>query len=87
MKDYTGGYLMPKKSAYLPRIEKDASPVKPEFHPFIPFSLGIKLGIANTDPRDRILAEEVAYWLDDALDAVEAGKLKVGNKSKARIQN
>ena len=49
--------------------------------------MGIKMGIANTDPKCRIVAEEVAYWLDDALDAVEAGKTKVGNKSKTRIQN
>ena len=44
--------------------------------------MGIKMGIANTDPKCRIVAEEVAYWLDDALDAIEAGKTKVGNKSK-----
>ena len=63
------------------------SPNKVEFHLNIPFSFGIKLGIANTDPKYRLVAEEVAYWLDDALDAVEAGKNKVGNKSKHRIQN
>ena len=82
-----GGYMLPKKSAYLPRIEKELSPNKVEFHLNIPFTLGIKLGIANTDPKVRIVAEEVAYWLDDALDAVEAGKSKVANKSKTRIQN
>lgn len=45
------------------------------------------MGIANTDPKCRIIAEEVGYWLDDALDAIDAGKNKVGNKSKTRIQN
>lgn len=34
-----------------------------------------------------MVAEEVAYWLDDALDAIDAGSLKVGNKSKSRVQN
>lgn len=71
----------------MPRIEKEPSPNKLEFHLHVPFSLGIKLGIAGTDPKLKILAEEVAYWLDDALDAVEAGKDKVGNKSKTRVQN
>ena len=78
---------MPKKSAYLPRIDKELSPNKQEFHQHIPFSMGIKLGMAETDPKNRIIAEEVAYWLDDALDAVEAGKDKVTNKSKTRVQN
>ena len=87
IKDQHGGYLLPKKSAYLPRIEKEASPNKVEFHLPIPFSIGIKMGIAETDPKSRIVAEEVAYWLDDALDAVEAGRNKVGNKSKTRVTN
>lgn len=87
MKDYSGGYMIPKRSAYLPRIEKESSPAKPQFHLFINFSLGIRLGIAGTSQTDRVIAEEVAYWLDDALDAVDAGKLKVGNKSKTRVQN
>ena len=78
---------MPKKSAYLPRIEKETSPTKVEHHLPIAFSFGIKMGIANTDPKYRIVAEEVAYWLDDALDSIETGNLKVGNKSKTRIQN
>jgi hypothetical protein len=33
----------------------------------------------------KAIAEEVAYWLDDALDAVEAGKSKVNNKAKIRV--
>ena len=57
IKDYHGGYLMPKKSAYLPRIDKEPSPVKVDFHIHVPFSLGIKLGIAGTDPKVKILAE------------------------------
>ena len=78
---------MPKKSAYLPKIEKEASAFKPEFHLFTEFSLGIKLGLAGVDYKNRFIAEEVAYWLDDALDAVEGGRLKVGNKSKTHVQN
>ena len=34
------------------------------------FSLGIKLGLAGVDIKLRYIAEEVAFWLDDALDAV-----------------
>jgi len=34
------------------------------------FSLGIKLGLAGVDVKLRYIADEVAYWLDDALDAV-----------------
>lgn len=49
--------------------------------------MGIKLGLAETDPKTRLVAEEVAYWLDDALDAIEAGRDKVGNKSKTRVTN
>ena len=45
------------------------------------------MGIANCGPGSKLVAEQVAYWLDDALDAVENGKNKVGNKSKTRIQN
>lgn len=54
---------------------------------FTEFSLGIKLGLAGVDYKNRFIAEEVAYWLDDALDAVEGGRLKVGNKSKTHVQN
>lgn len=78
---------MPKKSAYLPKIQKETSPFKPEFHLFTDFSLGIKLGLANVEPKNKYIAEQVAYWLDDALDAVQTGKLKVGNKSKVKVQN
>lgn len=49
------------------------------------FSLGIKLGLAGVDIRLRSIADEVAYWMDDALDAVEAGKLRVTNKAKIRV--
>lgn len=48
MKDYSKGYLQPKKSI---TSEKDliglpSPPKKKEFQPFVKFSLGIKLGIA-----------------------------------------
>ena len=56
IKDYSGGYLMPKKSAYLPRIDKESSPPKIEYHNFITFSLGIKLGLAGTDPNNRAIS-------------------------------
>jgi hypothetical protein len=49
------------------------------------FSLGIKLGLASVDIKLRFIADEVAYWLDDALDAVEGGHSKVINKSKLKI--
>ena len=29
----------------------------------------------------------MAYWLDDALDAVEAGRNKVSNKSRTKVEN
>jgi hypothetical protein len=32
--------------------------------------LGIKLGLAGVDVKYKAIAEEVEYWLDDALDAV-----------------
>jgi hypothetical protein len=70
LKDYTGGYLMPKRSADLSRVFKESSPVKLEYHQLPNFSLGIKLGLASIDVRYKFIAEEVAYWLDDALDAV-----------------
>jgi hypothetical protein len=43
------------------------------------------LGLASVDIKLRFIAEEVAYWLDDALDAIEGGNLKVINKSKLKI--
>ena len=70
IKDYTGGYLMPKRSADLSRVFKEPSPVKLEYHHLSNFSLGIKLGLAGVDVKYKAIAEEVAYWLDDALDAV-----------------
>ena len=51
------------------------------------FSLGIKLGLAGVDIKLRYIADQVAYWLDDALDAVQAGKSRVINKSKVKIDN
>jgi dGTP triphosphohydrolase len=45
------------------------------------------LGLAGVDVKLRSIADEVAYWLDDALDAVEAGKLRVANKAKIKIEN
>lgn len=34
------------------------------------FSLGIKLGLAGVNIKNRFIADEVAYWIDDMLDAV-----------------
>jgi hypothetical protein len=85
MKDYSGGYMMPKRSVDLARLNKDVSPMKIEYHLLPNFSLGIKLGLASVDIKLRYIADEVAFWMDDVLDAVEAGKLKVTNKSKVKI--
>lgn len=46
LKDYTGGYLMPKRSADLTKLNKEASPMKVEYHLMPNFSLGIKLGLS-----------------------------------------
>lgn len=70
MKEYSGGYMMPKKSADLSRINKQVSPSKVEYHLLPNFSLGIKLGLAQVDMKLMYIADEVAFWLDDALDAV-----------------
>jgi hypothetical protein len=61
--------------------------MKVEYHLLPNFSLGIKLGLSEVDVKLRYIADEVAFWLDDALDAVEAGKLKVTNKAKAKVEN
>jgi hypothetical protein len=87
MKDYVGGYLMPKRSIDLRRLSKEVSPMKVEYHLMPNFSLGIKLGLAGVDIKLRSIADEVAFWMDDVLDAVEAGKLKVTNKAKVKIDN
>ena len=60
---------MPKKPSDL-SFMSEVSPVKLEHHSLVKFSLGIQLGLASTDKKDRFIADEVAYWLDDALDAV-----------------
>jgi hypothetical protein len=49
--------------------------------------LGIKLGLASIPIKYKYIGEEVAYWMDDMLDAVEAGSKKVGNKSFKKIEN
>jgi hypothetical protein len=49
--------------------------------------LGIKLGLASIPIKYKYIGEEVAYWMDDMLDAVEAGLTKVGNKSFKKIEN
>ena len=51
------------------------------------FSLGIKLGLAGVNIKNRFIADEVAYWMDDMLDAVEKESLKVENKAKKKIDN
>jgi len=43
------------------------------------------MGLAGVNMKYRSIADEVAYWLDDALDAVVAGKEKVANKSKLKV--
>lgn len=53
----------------------------------INFSLGIKIGLASVDIKNRYIADEVAYWMDDMLDAVVDGKLVVENKAKRKIEN
>ena len=35
------------------------------------FSLGIKLGLSGVNVKNRFIADEVAYLMDDMLDAVE----------------
>ncbi len=65
--------MMPKRqinSTYLASREK-VSLIKPEFHPLIQFSLGIKLGLAEVSVKNKYIGEEVAYLMDDILDAVE----------------
>jgi hypothetical protein len=39
--------------------------------------LGIKLGLSAINVKYKSLAEEVAYWMEDMLNAVEKQSLKV----------
>ena len=78
---------MPKRSADLTKLNKEASPIKVEYHLMPNFSLGIKLGLSQVDIKLRYIADEVAFWMDDVLDAVQAGKTKVTNKAKAKVEN
>lgn len=34
------------------------------------FSIGIKMGLAGVNIKNRFIADEVAYWMDDMLDAI-----------------
>lgn len=45
------------------------------------------MGIAGVSLKNRFIADEVAYWMDDMLDAVERGSLIVQNKAKKIIDN
>ena len=45
------------------------------------------MGLAGVNIKNRFIADEVAYWMDDLLDAVEKGSMKVENKAKKKIQN
>jgi len=89
MKDYKQGYMAPKRIMTTNDVKKQTVPViaKNEYHHFTNFSLGIKLGMAEVSQNNKFIAEEVAYWMDDMLDAVENGNLKVENKAKKKIQN
>lgn len=61
MKDYSKGYLLPKKSppATAERKERERNSVsfKNEFHPHINFSIGIKMGIAGVNVKNRFIAD------------------------------
>jgi hypothetical protein len=72
MKDYHQGYLRPKRAS----STAERSPAKfkqvdkNEFHPLVRFSLGMKIGLGSVSVKDKYIAEEVAYWMDDMLDSV-----------------
>ena len=77
MKDYTKGYLSPRRPVSTSKrlnppvdIPSPPSKVKREFRPYVNFSLGIKLGIAETSVKHKSIAEEVAYCMEDLLRAV-----------------
>lgn len=64
MKDYSKGYLNPKRSISASDAEGEKNmislpspPAKKEFKPYVNFSLGIKLGIAETNIKNRSIAE------------------------------
>ena len=89
MKDYHQGYLRPKRAASTaeraPAKFKQVD--KSEFHPLVKFSLGMKIGLSNINVKDKFIADEVAYWMDDMLDSVENGELVVHNKAHKIIDN
>ena len=58
----------PVRASEAPRIKHID---KTEFRPLVRFSLGIKLGISNVSMKNKFIAEEVAYLMNDILDAVE----------------
>jgi hypothetical protein len=89
MKEYKQGYLKPKRaSSTAERVPSKFIQVdKNEFHPLVKFSLGIKMGISNVSYKDKYIAEEVAYWMDDMLDSIENGDLVVQNKAHKVIEN
>jgi hypothetical protein len=53
----------------------------------VKFSLGIKMGISCVSYKDKYIAEEVAYWMDDMLDSIENNELVVYNKANRVIEN
>ncbi len=58
MKEYSKGYLQPKRAQ---NNEKDtiflpSPPKKKDFKPYVNFSLGIKLGIAETSLKNKSIA-------------------------------
>lgn len=90
IKDHKKGYLLPKKSPNTSETklrENKAVSFKAEFHPHVNFSLGIKLGLAGVSMKNRFIGDEVAYLMDDMLDAVEKGSLNVENKGKKKVNN
>ena len=62
MKDYNKGYLQPKRSISAANSNKDTivlpspPPAKKDFKPYVNFSLGIKLGIAETSIKNKSIA-------------------------------
>jgi len=43
------------------------------------------MGLAGVSMKNRFIADEVAYWMDDMLDAVEKGLNFVENRAKKKI--
>ena len=90
MKDYSKGYLQPKRSISAAQTTEPISlpspPVKKDFKPYVNFSLGIKLGIAETSLKSKSIAEEVAYCMEDILNAVEK-QSPVVKKARRRVPN